>query len=41
MTTEILKQITEISNELKKLHGDDYGEQFCNSSLFLSLENFK
>jgi len=39
MTTEILKQITEISNELKNLHGNDYGEQFCNRALFLITNN--
>jgi hypothetical protein len=39
MTTEILKQITEITNELKNLHGDDYGEQFCNRALFLITNN--
>ena len=39
MTTEILKKITEISNELKNLHGDDYGEQFCNRALFLITNN--
>lgn len=30
MTNDTLKYISEISNELKNLHGDDYGEQFCN-----------
>jgi len=39
MTTEIIKQITEISTELKNLHGDDYGEQFCNRALYLIANN--
>ena len=39
MTTETIKQITEISTELKNLHGDDYGEQFCNRALYLITNN--
>ena len=39
MTTETLKYIAEISNELKNLHGDDYGEQFCNRVLHVINNN--
>jgi hypothetical protein len=39
MTTETIKQITEISTELKNMHGDDYGEQFCNRALYLITNN--
>jgi len=39
MTTETIKQITEISTELKNLHGDDYGELFCSRALYLISNN--
>jgi len=39
MTTETIRQITEISTELKNLHGDDYGEQFCGRAIYLITNN--
>ena len=39
MTTETLKYISEISNELKNLHGDDYGEQFCSQVIHVINKN--
>jgi hypothetical protein len=39
MTTELLRQITEISKEIKNIHGDDYGEQYCNVAINLLNKN--
>jgi hypothetical protein len=35
MTTELLRQITEISNEIKNIYGNDYGEQYSNVAIKL------
>ena len=39
MTEVLLKQITEITNEIKNIHGDDYGEQYCNVAINLISKN--
>jgi hypothetical protein len=39
MTTELLRQITDISKEIKNIHGDDYGEQYCNVAINLLNNN--
>jgi hypothetical protein len=39
MTTELLKQITQISNEIKNIHGDEYGEQYSNVAINLISKN--
>ena len=39
MTTQLLKQITEISNEIKNIYGDDYGEQYSNVAIKLLNQN--
>ena len=39
MTTELLRQITDISKEIKNIHGDDYGEQYCNVAINLLNKN--
>lgn len=39
MTTELLRQITEISKEIKNIHGDEYGEQYCNVAINLLNKN--
>jgi hypothetical protein len=39
MTTELLKQITEISNEIKNIYGNDYGEQYSNVAIKLLNQN--
>jgi hypothetical protein len=39
MTELLLKQITEITNEIKNIHGDDYGEQYCNVAINLISKN--
>ena len=41
MTTEIVKQIMDITNEIKIINGDDYGEQFCTNALKLLSTNSK
>ena len=39
MTEVLLKQITEITNEIKNIHGDEYGEQYCNVAINLISKN--
>ena len=39
MTTELLRQITEISNEIKNIYGNDYGEQYSNVAIKLLNQN--
>jgi hypothetical protein len=40
MTTEIVKQIMNITTEVKNINGEEYGEQFCNCALkLLTLNN--
>jgi len=39
MTELLLKQITQITNEIKNIHGDDYGEQYCNVAINLISKN--
>ena len=37
--TELLRQITEISNEIKNIYGNDYGEQYSNVAIKLLNQN--
>ena len=39
MTEILLKQITQITDEIKNIHGDDYGEQYCNVAINLISKN--
>jgi len=39
MTTELLRQITEISNEIKNIYGNEYGEQYSNVAIKLLNQN--
>jgi hypothetical protein len=39
MTELLLKQITQITDEIKNIHGDDYGEQYCNVAINLISKN--
>ena len=40
MTTEILNQLTHITNEIKEIYGEDYSNQYCNVALNLINEHF-
>jgi hypothetical protein len=35
----LLKQITQITDEIKNIHGNDYGEQYCNVAINLISKN--
>jgi len=39
MTEILLKQITQITDEIKNIHGEDYGEQYCNVAINLISKN--
>ena len=39
MTTEILNQLTHITNEIKEIYGEDYSNQYCNVALNLINEH--
>ena len=40
MTAEIVKQIMDITNEIKIINGDDYGEHFCKNALKLLYKSY-
>lgn len=39
MTTEILNQLTHITNKIKEIYGEDYSNQYCNVALNLINEH--